>query len=180
MLRTLSLAVTVKTSPDSIGKVQCLANTSLQELQALLNVNTFSFPLRERGGQLHWPSLAAREAKHVIEKQFVQENSDRVRHNCSPRSVLSVKLLFQTRHHCKVSGLNTDLLKREEEGPPWVSGGRSSRVWKSASVHFVPCAAGLKLNGYLWPTGQHITNPARTLPGLPVTFSGIRALASTP
>lgn len=48
MLRALSLVVKVKTSPDSIGKVQCLANTFLQELQALLNVNTFSFPPRRK------------------------------------------------------------------------------------------------------------------------------------
>lgn len=111
MLRTLSLAVKVKTSPDSIWRVQCLSKTFLQELQTLLNVNTFFFPLRKRGGQHYWPSLAARETKHVIGEQFVQENTVTVlgvtvlhflssRLNCCFRLEIIVKLWIK-HLHCK-------------------------------------------------------------------------------
>ena len=40
----------------------------LQELQALLDVNTLFFLLRELGGQHYQPSLAANEAEHVMGK----------------------------------------------------------------------------------------------------------------
>lgn len=43
-------------------------NNFLQELQALLDVNTVFFLLRELGGQHYQPSLAANEAEHVIGK----------------------------------------------------------------------------------------------------------------
>ena len=47
-------------------------------------------------------------------------------------------------------------------------------------VHFVPHPTGLKPSTYLWLTGQHFTNPVRTLLGLPITLSRVRVLAFTP
>ena len=131
MLLTFILAEEGKTSSDPIWRVPCLSNTFLHKLQALLNVNIFSFCFWERGwGAALLAQFSSHRSKaHDGEMICPKEHGNSVRHNCSPFSVFLVELLFQTRNHCKDFGLSTSILKGEEE-------------WHHRSQRAIPSGSG--------------------------------------